>query len=119
MGQCGCTEVKADWKIIDTAGNTWLFGVYPSCQDCQGPAAVMIHCVRPKDRHLYDVEDVPDFDLGPDGIAFIDVVSTDAVRDCMRRAIEGYRDLDAIDADTLACEAFPDLRDAVFATAKK
>ena len=120
MCECGCQHVPAKWKIIDQHGNAWLFGVYASCRDCIGPAAVMIHRVAPEDFEMFDVRHVPEFETSADGIAFIDIISPKAVRKRMQDAIVGYAPesgvIDDIDAQTLADEAFWDLREAVFAT---
>jgi len=123
MCECGCISVDWRWKIIDHEGSAWLFGVYASCNYCVGPAGVRVFKVPADEFHQWRVDEIPPFDLWRDNIGFIDVVDYQIVRRKVKEAILGFEpDGDAIDdieADVLAEEAIPDLRDAVFETLRE
>src|SRR5690349_20198577 len=119
MCECGCISVDWRWKIIDRDGSAWLFGVYASCKYCVGPAGVRVWKVPPEEFRQWRVDEIPLFELW-NGIGFIDVVDYEIVRRKVKETILGAEPegdaIDEIEADVLAEEAIPDLRDAVFET---
>jgi len=123
MGVCGCCDITWQRKIIDKDGNAWLFGIYPGCDDCCGPAGVGIQKLSPQDWHLWDVERIPDFNVSDCGTAFINVVSSTVVRQHLEKHLIGFSPengtIDATDADLLSEEAFRNIQQVVIDTVKK
>lgn len=122
MGECGCSSVNYVGKVIDKKGDAWLFGVYPGCRECDCPAGVQIHKIAKSDFHLWDVKQIPNLKAF-DGVGFIEVVSAEACKKQIHKVVNGYHsnslDLDEIDAETIADEAFRDMREAVFETMRE
>lgn len=117
MGECGCVGIEYKAKIIDKDGAAWCFGVYSSCSYCESPAGVQILRVPPGSDMwgLWEINRIPDLEVHEQsGMAFISVLAPEAARQQMEKMMVGYKPengvIDAIDAETLAEEAFSDFR---------
>lgn len=119
MCECGCSLISYQNKVILKDGSAMLFGVYSSCRNCQGPAGLRLVKIPREQWRLYDVEVIPEMKFFDD-IATIDILDIEEVRNAIRQGLIGYSPesgtLDEIDADTLAEEIAPDLREMVAAT---
>lgn len=124
MGACGCIELNSVGKIVAKDGSAYLIGIYPSCHYCDSPAGIQIQNVRKADWHLWDVKSIPDLKMHEHSqMLFLPIISTQIVRKKMQEMLIGFEPengkMDEIDAETLAEEAFRDLRDCVAETRKE
>lgn len=119
MCECGCISIEYEWKI--KSGKFWiLIGLYGSCHYCSSPAGVdFFKTDKSDDHYMYDIGKIPEIEFSKYGTFFIPVIDPQIVRNKMVESIIGFKPegpnntIDQIDAETLAEEAFPDLREVV------
>lgn len=95
MGECGCGNFSAKWKLPGPNGVLYAIEVYPGCSYCDNPAGVVVYRVR-TDDDAFDVAGLPELpiqvyqreplfaDMPSDpisGEAFIPIVHTGSVLD--------------------------------------
>ncbi len=63
MGECGCGDFAAEWKLPGPNGVLYAIEVYPGCSYCDNPAGVVVYRVR-TDDDAFNVAGLPDLPIG-------------------------------------------------------
>lgn len=85
MCQCGCADFDGDFKFKGPGDITYLLQVYPSCEDCEMPAGVVIYAFSPEDCENWGVDAIPEISLDNVG-RLVGVVDPGRVKENWSRA---------------------------------
>ena len=116
MGECGCVCINYKYKI-PTKNDQWiLVGIYGSCSNCHSPVGIEFFKVPKDNEDLYLINDIPEIDFWHNGLQFLPVIDPEDVRNKIQKYMTGYspsenNTCNKIEAEIIAEELFPDLRD--------
>lgn len=55
MGQCGCGDFKASWKLQGPGNTLYAIEIYNGCRDCETPVGLVVYrMTRKGDEFFYD-----------------------------------------------------------------
>jgi hypothetical protein len=76
MGECGCGNFDATFRLPGPDKLTYVIQIYPSCNDCSTPVGLIVHRMTSEDLQLWDAEHLPElfFDKQWDDSAAIPII---------------------------------------------
>ena len=103
MCECGCGDVQRQFKLPAPNGRFYLFGIYPSCKDCETPAGVDIWDLGREEAERdwgIEVGAIPDLPM-PHGGGALPVIDPLVLR---RRMLEGGALWEGVNGDEVDAE---------------
>lgn len=89
MCQCGCGDFNGDFKFKGPDGISYVLQVYPSCDNCNQPAGIILYAMGEKDCKEWDVENIPEVEITDIG-TFFSVVHPKKIVEFVLHGVQQY-----------------------------
>ena len=89
MGQCGCGDFAGDFKFKGPDGITYVLQVYPSCNNCDNPAGIILYAMNKDDCEMWEVESIPAVEITDVG-TFFSVIHPKKLMESVLEGLEAY-----------------------------